>query len=82
MSKVLTFDDINKKRIFPFVLCSLNRTVEPCSKVGCTSEYQIKSILFCSSLGFHYLCTDFRAALGLVRRMGKPSGAVSINPKR
>ena len=31
-----------------------NRTVELCSKVGCTSEYQIKAFLFCSSLGFHY----------------------------
>ncbi len=53
----------------------------PLHKIGCTSTIK-QTCLFCIVLGFHYLCTDFRAALGLVRRMGKPSGAVSINPKR
>ena len=53
---MITHSFFDKKIAFPFVVCSLIRTVELRSKVGFASTIKIKAILFCIVFGFHYLC--------------------------
>lgn len=45
----------------------------PLHKIGCTSTIK-QTCLFCIVLGFHYLCTDFRAALALSGGWGSHLG--------